>query len=156
MTYSEILLIVPPSNYSALSNHLAEHYSSASYPRLNIILKKFTDGERDEDDASASGSGFKTGVTETEGTARILKRFRSYIKVGYLRSHWQVMIELTLICRLILSFFRVICTLHHTSASRQSSINIAHPIPLFSLRSYMIHQSLSENVSSDIRIELTK
>ena len=71
----EILLIVPPSNSSALSNHLAENYSSALYPRLNIMLKKFTDGERDEDDSSASGS------SGSEGTARLLKRFRSYIKV---------------------------------------------------------------------------
>jgi translation initiation factor eIF-2B subunit gamma len=75
---------VPPSNYSALSNHLAENYSSASYPRLNIVLKKFSDGERDEDDANGSGAGpgGRAGNTETEGTARILKRFRSYIKVG--------------------------------------------------------------------------
>lgn len=76
--FLEILLIVPPSNYSALSNHLAENYSSALYPRLNIILKKFTDGERDEDDSSASGS------SGSEGTARLLKRFRSYIKVRWI------------------------------------------------------------------------
>lgn len=76
---------MPPSNYSALSNHLAENYSSAVYPRLNIILKKFTDGEKDDDDASASGSGVgaaRASGSTTEGTARVLKRFRSYIKVS--------------------------------------------------------------------------
>lgn len=71
--YPDILLIVPPAYYTPISNHITQSYSLISHPKARIQIKRYTDGEDDEDDEAGMHS---------EGTARLLKRFRSYIKVS--------------------------------------------------------------------------
>lgn len=78
---------MPPKDYSSISNHLSENYSSTSFPRLNLLLKKYTDGEKDEE-----GS-------RREGTARVLKRFRNFIKASSVRFPSEL--ELMQIARLL-------------------------------------------------------
>lgn len=77
--YADILLIVPPAYYLSISDHISEHYSLIAYPRARIEIKRHGDGEEDEDEDQ--------GPVQSVGTARLLKRFRSYIKVG-LHSFW--------------------------------------------------------------------
>lgn len=72
--YLDILLIVPPAYYTPISNHITQFYSLVSHPKARIQIKRYTDGEDDEDD--------EAGGMHSEGTARLLKRFRSYIKVS--------------------------------------------------------------------------
>jgi len=50
-----------------------------SHPKARIQIKRYTDGEDDEDD--------EAGGMHSEGTARLLKRFRSYIKVSIIHIH---------------------------------------------------------------------
>ena len=75
-------MIVPPAFYSAISNHLAENYSSSAYPKLRIDLKRHTDGEKDEDELASESTQEAKGAGVREGTARLLRRFRSSIKVS--------------------------------------------------------------------------
>jgi translation initiation factor eIF-2B subunit gamma len=65
---------VPPAYYTPISNHISEYYSLINYPQARIEIKRYTDGEKDEDD--------EQGGMHSEGTARLLKRFRGYIKVS--------------------------------------------------------------------------
>jgi translation initiation factor eIF-2B subunit gamma len=78
-----MLLIVPPSFHSAISNHLAENYSSTSHPRLRIDLKRHTDGEKEEDEegSTSENNHDMQSAGRREGTARLLRRFRNHIKV---------------------------------------------------------------------------
>ena len=76
----DILMIVPPSYYSAISNHLDEYYSVDSHPRLQLSLKRHTDGEKEEDDETSEVS-HDQAAGGREGTARLLRRFRNQIKV---------------------------------------------------------------------------
>lgn len=84
----DILLIVPPAYYSAISNHLNENFTAHSHPRARIELKRHTDGEKDEDDEEGSGVGASGsgdgggGSGNGVGTARLLRRFRHSIKVS--------------------------------------------------------------------------
>jgi translation initiation factor eIF-2B subunit gamma len=75
-------MIVPPAFYSAISNHLAENYSSSSHPKLRIDLKRHTDGEKDEDELASESAAEAKAAGAREGTARLLRRFRGSIKVG--------------------------------------------------------------------------
>lgn len=81
----DILMIVPPAFHSSISNHLAENYSSATHSRARIDLKRYTDGEKDddEDQSESTGRGAKDFANVKEGTARLLRRFRSHIKVSF-------------------------------------------------------------------------
>jgi len=92
----DILMIVPPVFYSAISNHLAENFASSSHPKLRIDLKRHTDGEKDEDE-QASESTLETKAAGTrEGTARLLRRFRSLIKVSWACCIFELTDSLTL------------------------------------------------------------
>jgi hypothetical protein len=72
---------VPPAYYTPISNHITQSYSLISHPKARIQIKRYTDGEDDEDDEAGMHS---------EGTARLLKRFRSYIKVSSIHAHsWE-------------------------------------------------------------------
>ena len=73
----DILLIVPPAYYTPISNHITQFYSLVLHPKARIQIKRYTDGEDDEDD--------EAGGMHSEGPARLLKRFRSYIKVIHRR-----------------------------------------------------------------------
>lgn len=64
--------------HTAITDHLSENYSNASHPRARIELKAYTEGERDEGD-----EGQREGRRRREGTARLLKRFKSYIRVRF-------------------------------------------------------------------------
>jgi hypothetical protein len=68
-------LIVPPAYYTPISNHISEHYSLITHAKARIEIKRHTDGEEDEDEDQ--------GTMQSVGTARLLKRFRSYIKVSW-------------------------------------------------------------------------
>lgn len=69
-----MLIIVPASSAAPISEYLQLEYSSASTFRLpQITLKTYEDGEEEDDE------DVDTGV---QGTARLLKRFRSYITVS--------------------------------------------------------------------------
>lgn len=67
---TDVLILVPPESEAAISEHLQLEYSSNN--KLHITLKNYTDGEEDEDEDD----------NEKIGTARLLKQFRSYIKVS--------------------------------------------------------------------------
>lgn len=69
----DILLIVPPAYYTPISEHLLEKYSEITHPKARIQIKRYTDGEKEEEE--------EQGGVQSEGTARLLKRFRTYIKV---------------------------------------------------------------------------
>lgn len=73
MTCADILLIVPPAYYTPINDHLLEVYTNITHPKARIQIKRYTDGEDEEDEES--------GGMQSEGTARLLKRFRTYIKV---------------------------------------------------------------------------
>jgi hypothetical protein len=77
---------------------LNEHFTANSHPRARIELKRHTDGDKDEDDepqgkgegsgsgsgaggGAGAGAGDSLGPIEPGGTARLLKRFKSSIKV---------------------------------------------------------------------------
>jgi len=60
-----------------MSEFLQQSYSSSSHPRARITLKSYTDGGDDEDDEDGAAAA------ERVGTARLLKRFRSFIKVRH-------------------------------------------------------------------------
>jgi hypothetical protein len=87
LTVPDVLLLCPPSAFNALSVHIDEVYPPS---RLRVTLKKFTDGDREEtaegEDAgepSTFGMGMNMGMNiEEEGTCRLLRRFKSWIKVG--------------------------------------------------------------------------
>lgn len=69
----DVLIIVPPSAASAISEYLQLEYSSSSTSRQpSITLKSYEDGEEEEEGDEHVG---------VEGTARLLRSFRSYIKV---------------------------------------------------------------------------
>lgn len=83
MILSDVLLLCPPSTFNALSVHIDEVYPPS---RLRVILKKFTDGDKEEveGDEQAEPSSFGMGMgmnIEEEGTCRLLRRFKSWIKV---------------------------------------------------------------------------
>ncbi|KAL7419109.1 Translation initiation factor eIF-2B subunit gamma [Cryptotrichosporon argae] len=90
---TDVLIISPPSTHTAISNHLQENYSSGSHPRARIELKRYTDGEKDDDDdasASAGGGaggygayGYAEEAGDKVGTARLLRRFRAFIKSDF-------------------------------------------------------------------------
>lgn len=65
---------MPPAYYTPISNHITEEYSMVTHPKARIVIKRHTDGEDEADEDQ--------GGMQSEGTARLLKRFRSYIKVG--------------------------------------------------------------------------
>ena len=78
---TEILIIVPPQYHSSIADHLSENFSLVSHPRARIELRRTTEGEKDEDEKESESSGtHKAG--EREGTARILRRFKGYIRVS--------------------------------------------------------------------------
>lgn len=56
-----------------MSEYLQQSYTPASHPRAHITLKSYTDASDDEEDDDDE---------ERPGTARMLKRFRTFIKVG--------------------------------------------------------------------------
>jgi translation initiation factor eIF-2B subunit gamma len=80
----DILIIVPPLFHASISDHLSEHYSLESHPRARISLKRNTDGEKEDDDEEGrrDNAPVVKGI-EREGTARLLRRFRGFIKVGF-------------------------------------------------------------------------
>ncbi|ORY27777.1 nucleotide-diphospho-sugar transferase [Naematelia encephala] len=79
---TDILIIVPPTFHSAISNHLSENYSSTSHPRARILLRRTTDGDKDEDDerSETGGRNGEHGAIDRDGTARLLRRFKNHIK----------------------------------------------------------------------------
>lgn len=110
-------MIVPPAFYSAISNHLAENYSSSAYPKLRIDLKRHTDGEKDEDELASESTQEAKGAGVREGTARLLRRFRSSIKVS---GDSKMPSVLNLIPSPTLCCCRVMSRPHQVSSSRAS------------------------------------
>ncbi len=63
---------------------MSENYSISSHPRARIDLKRYNDGEREEDEErseiTSMGIGARGG--RREGTARLLRRFKNSIRVS--------------------------------------------------------------------------
>ncbi|WVR04509.1 hypothetical protein IAU60_001513 [Kwoniella sp. DSM 27419] len=78
----DILVIVPPSWYNSLAEHITEHYSMATHPRARIEIRRTTEGEK-EDDEDQSDAAAARGVVQREGTARLLRRFKNWIKTDF-------------------------------------------------------------------------
>lgn len=83
LTLLDILLIVPPIFHSAISDHLSENYLTSSHRRARIELRRHSDGEKEEDEEKSESTGGAVGLSR-EGTARLLRRFKSSIRVSYL------------------------------------------------------------------------
>lgn len=69
---------MPPKDYTAITDHLDANFPRSTYPGVRISLKKHTDGEKDEEAAALSSDR----LIARDGTARILRRMRQYIKVS--------------------------------------------------------------------------
>ncbi len=69
---TDILLLVPPKDYTAITDHLDSNFPRSTYPGVRISLKKHTDGEKDEEAAALSSDR----LIARDGTARILRRMR--------------------------------------------------------------------------------
>ena len=81
--FLDILLIVPPLFHAAISDHLSENYSDSTHARARIELKRHTDGEKDKEEMDAQRDEIRGGgLGEREGTARLLRRFKNFIKVN--------------------------------------------------------------------------
>ncbi|WVW78639.1 hypothetical protein I302_100599 [Kwoniella bestiolae CBS 10118] len=74
----DVLIIVPPTFYTSVAEHVTEHYSMATHPKARIDMKRTTEGEKDDegDDESDVGGG-------REGTARLLRRFKNWIRSDF-------------------------------------------------------------------------
>ncbi|CAD6573277.1 MAG: hypothetical protein TREMPRED_000764 [Tremellales sp. Tagirdzhanova-0007] len=80
----DILLIVPPLFHAAISDHLSENYSDSTHARARIELKRHTDGEKDKEEMDAQRDEIRGGgLGEREGTARLLRRFKNFIKTDF-------------------------------------------------------------------------
>lgn len=77
-----------------------------THPKARIQIKRHTDGEDEEDE--------EQGGMQSEGTARLLKRFRSYIKVSS-SAGAAIFHELTTLVSPILSCFLAIWRLRNHS-----------------------------------------
>ncbi|WVO12508.1 hypothetical protein L204_100108 [Cryptococcus depauperatus] len=75
----DILIIVPNVFHGQIANHIAEAYNKSSYSRIRINLRRNTEGERDEDENDS-----EKDLSQKDGTARILRRFRNFIKSDFL------------------------------------------------------------------------
>ncbi|WWD22125.1 hypothetical protein CI109_106614 [Kwoniella shandongensis] len=81
----EILIIVPSTFHSQVAEHVAEHYSMSTHPRARIDIRRPTEGEKDDDEEQSESTGRAgAGLPGREGTARLLKRFRNYIKTDFI------------------------------------------------------------------------
>ena len=75
---TDILVIAPETTHERLSEHLAQHVANSSLPHARISLKQPSDGEEE-----ANGhAGPSRRLTQKEGTAALLRRFRNHIKVN--------------------------------------------------------------------------
>ncbi|KAK8846815.1 hypothetical protein IAR55_005903 [Kwoniella newhampshirensis] len=80
----EILIVVPSTFHSQVAEHVAEHYSMSTHPRARIDIRRPTEGEKDEDEEQSESTGrVGAGLGGRDGTARLLKRFRNYIKTDF-------------------------------------------------------------------------
>ncbi|OXH26893.1 translation initiation factor eIF-2B subunit gamma [Cryptococcus neoformans] len=70
----DILIIVPNTFHDQIADHIAEAYNKSTHSRVQINLRKNSEGERDEDEGDSE---------EKDGTARILKKFRNFIKSDF-------------------------------------------------------------------------
>ncbi|WWC87061.1 uncharacterized protein L201_001946 [Kwoniella dendrophila CBS 6074] len=77
----DVLIIVPPTFYTSVAEHVTEHYSMATHPNARIDIKRTSEGEKDDDEES-SELGNK-GVNGREGTARLLRRFKNWIRTDF-------------------------------------------------------------------------
>ncbi|WVF69850.1 hypothetical protein IAT40_004631 [Kwoniella sp. CBS 6097] len=80
----DILIIVPPSFYTSVAEHISEHYSMATHPKARIEIRRTTEGEK-EDDEEQSENTHKgsSGIIQREGTARLLRRFKNWIRSDF-------------------------------------------------------------------------
>ncbi|KAK6903908.1 translation initiation factor eIF-2B subunit gamma [Kwoniella mangroviensis CBS 8886] len=78
----DVLIIVPPSFYTSLAEHVTEHYSMATHPKARIDIKRTTEGEKDDEGDEDSELGVKGG-TGREGTARLVRRFKNWIRTDF-------------------------------------------------------------------------
>ncbi|WWC59419.1 uncharacterized protein I303_101975 [Kwoniella dejecticola CBS 10117] len=76
----DVLIIVPPSFYNAVAEHVTEHYSMATHPRARIDIKRTSEGEKDDDDESSEANSKAGG---RDGTARLLRRFKNWIRTDF-------------------------------------------------------------------------
>ncbi|WVQ97901.1 hypothetical protein IAU59_005018 [Kwoniella sp. CBS 9459] len=80
----DILIIVPPPFYTSVAEHISEHYSMATHPKARIEIRRTTEGEKDDDEEQSEvthkGS---SALIQREGTARLLRRFKNWIRTDF-------------------------------------------------------------------------
>lgn len=111
LSFTDILIIVPNTFHDQIADHIAEAYNKSTHSRVRINLRKNSEGERDEDEGDSE---------EKDGTARILKRFRNFIKVSLNLKSLGDCIAYTTYYRAILCSFLATFRPHHISLSRRS------------------------------------
>ncbi|WRT64931.1 uncharacterized protein IL334_001871 [Kwoniella shivajii] len=81
----DVLIIVPPSSYTSVAEHVSEHYSMATHPRARIDIKRTSEGEKDDNDEDQIEHNKKSeGLhVNREGTARLLRRFKNWIRTDF-------------------------------------------------------------------------
>ncbi|WWC67781.1 uncharacterized protein I206_101693 [Kwoniella pini CBS 10737] len=76
----DVLIIVPPSFYNSVAEHVTEHYSMATHSKARIDIKRTSEGEKDDDEESSEINNKAGG---RDGTARILRRFKNWIRTDF-------------------------------------------------------------------------
>ncbi|OCF42328.1 translation initiation factor eIF-2B subunit gamma [Kwoniella heveanensis CBS 569] len=80
----DILIIVPPPFYTSVAEHISEHYSMATHPKARIEIRRTTEGEKEDDEEQSENTHrASSGLVQREGTARLLRRFKNWIRTDF-------------------------------------------------------------------------